>query len=158
MLPSKNIVEPLAQPPHGFASSKARDGPGAAIPQRSQFIDAVAMVGMIVRPEHRVDPVDRIGEQLLAQVGRGIDQQPVAGLALDQDRHTGAAIFGLGRVAFAPIIADPRHPGRRSRTEHQQLHSPALVNKRLKLRVVTAARCSGVTPRKAATNRAVSAT
>ena len=66
VLPGKNIAEPLAQPPHGFVGGKARQRPRSAIAHRPQIIDPVAMIGMIMGPEHRIDPVDIIGEQLVA--------------------------------------------------------------------------------------------
>ena len=41
--------------------------------QHAQVIDAVRVVGVLVRVEHRVDAIDLGVEQLLAQVAAGID-------------------------------------------------------------------------------------
>ena len=41
-----------------------------------QIVDAVAMVGMVVGPDHRLDVADLGVEQLLAQVRAGVDQDP----------------------------------------------------------------------------------
>ena len=118
----------------------------------------MAMVGVIVRPEYRVDLVDRVVEQLLAQVGRGIDKQPRAILAFDQDRDPRAAVLRFPRIAFAPVVADPGNPRRGARTEDDQLHVPAFVNSERKLRVVFPASVSTLSPRRFATKAAVSAT
>jgi hypothetical protein len=76
-----------------------------------QVIDAVTVVGVVVRPEDRVDLVDADRQQLLTQVGRGIDQQARSGLALDQDGDARAAIPRLGGIAQPPVVADARHSG-----------------------------------------------
>jgi len=40
----------------------------------TEIVDAVGLVGMLVGEEHRVDMIDLGVDQLLAQVGRGVDQ------------------------------------------------------------------------------------
>jgi len=42
--------------------------------QRPQIVDAVGVVGMLVGEQHAVEPVDLRLEQLLAAVGRAVDQ------------------------------------------------------------------------------------
>ena len=42
--------------------------------KRAQIVDAVRVVGMLVAIEDAVEPVDVGVEQLLAQIGRGVDQ------------------------------------------------------------------------------------
>ncbi len=42
--------------------------------ERAQVVDAVGVVGVLVGIEHRIEPIDLGSQQLLAQVGRGIDQ------------------------------------------------------------------------------------
>ena len=44
--------------------------------EAAQVVDAVGMVGVLVREQHGVDPVDLGVEKLLAQVRRGVDQHP----------------------------------------------------------------------------------
>ena len=56
-------------------------------------------------------------KELRTAIGRGINQQPTAILALDHDRHPRAAVARFIRVAVAPIAravrpAQPWHPGR----------------------------------------------
>ena len=102
----------------------------------------MTVVGVVVSPEYAVDPADVVAEQLRAQIGRGVDQQPLAAVALDQDRDAGAAVLRLVRVALAPIGADPRHSGRCAGAEYDQLHAAlAFVNNSKKLRVVFPASC-----------------
>ena len=63
--------------------------------------------------QHRVEPIDVGVEQLLAQVGRGVDQDPAscrrAVAALDQQRAAAAAVLRVVRIAGAPAERRPRH-------------------------------------------------
>ena len=94
------------------------------------------MVCMVMRPENRVDVADVVGEQLRAQIGGGVDEYALSGIVFNYDRHARAAVARLERVAFAPVIADPRHPSRGARPEHPEFHAEAFANKEWKLRVV----------------------
>ena len=69
----KGIAEPQPQPPCGFIRSISRNRRGPAITQHAQIIDPVDVIGVVVRPEHCVDPVNLPIEQLVAQIRRGID-------------------------------------------------------------------------------------
>ena len=42
----------------------------------AEVVDAVGLVGVLMGEEHRVEMVDIGVDQLLAQIGRGIDQDP----------------------------------------------------------------------------------
>ena len=42
--------------------------------QRAQIVDAVGVVGVFVRVEHAVEPIDVGVEELLAQIRRGVDE------------------------------------------------------------------------------------
>src|SRR5688500_16138030 len=128
--------------------------------QGAQVVDPVAMVGMIMGDDQPVDPADITVEQLLAKVRAAIDQKGFAG-AVEDDRRPCTAIARLVGVAFAPLIADFRHPGRRAAPEDADFHTAtfcACGNKRKKLAVVAAASASGSSPRSSATKAAVSAT
>jgi len=51
----------------------ARDADAVPEVEGAQVVDAVGLVGMLVRQEHRIDVVDIGIDELLAQVGRGVD-------------------------------------------------------------------------------------
>src|SRR5688572_1532544 len=158
VLPREDVAEALAQTLDRIARRVARYRPLSRLAQRPQVVDSVAMIGVIVRPEHRVDPVDPGGQQLAAQVGCGVDQDPRPVVAFDDDRNAAAAIFWLCRVAQAPIVSDLGHPGRGARAQHDELHAAALPNSRKKLALVVSPNAAGSTRRKPAMKRAVSAT
>jgi hypothetical protein len=105
-----------------------------------KVIEAVDVVGMVVGDEDVVDTPHPGGDQLLAEVGPGIDQQP---LFADRRQRGGAqpAVLRLGRIGAAPIVADPRHPGTGAGSKDAELHraGAALSNRRKKLAVVDAA-------------------
>ena len=87
----------------------------------------------------------------MAQIGRRIDQQPQAVIALDHDGHTRAPIAGFLGIAIAPVVANARHPGRSARAQDDQFHDRARLNRRKKLALVTSASASLVVPRSLAT-------
>ena len=80
----------------------------------AQIVDAVGVVGMLVGVEDRVEPVDLGIEQLLAQIGRGIDQDAGDACAVapfDQERGAPTAVPGLPdrrRPSRAPAAARRR--------------------------------------------------
>ena len=98
MLPGKDIAEPHAQPPQRLVRGIARQRRAAAHAQGAQVIDAVGVIGMIVGPQHTVDPADPGGEQLVPQIGRRIDQEPRSVIAFHHDRHARAAVARLGPI------------------------------------------------------------
>jgi hypothetical protein len=53
--------------------------------KRPQVVDAVAMIGVVVGDQHRIETPAIGGEQLLPEVRAAIDQQPLV-RALDQQR------------------------------------------------------------------------
>jgi len=79
----------------------------------------MGLVGMLVCQEHRVDVIDIGVDQLLAQVGRGIDHDPrhaaISG-PLDQQRAAAAAVFRIIWVAFSPTERGTRQRGLRIRS------------------------------------------
>ena len=74
--------------------------------QRPQIIDAVAMIGMIVRPEDGIEGVQAGVEELLAKIGAGVDQDGRV-VVNDRDRGPPAPVSRLLRIAGAPVAADP---------------------------------------------------
>ena len=43
--------------------------------QLPQVIDAMTVIGMIMRPDYRIDPRHIGGKQLFPHIGTGVDQQ-----------------------------------------------------------------------------------
>ena len=81
---------------------------------RTQIVDAVGLVGVLMGQKHGVDVIDLGIDQLLAQVGRGIDHDPrgaVRAGALDQQRAAAAAVFWIVGIAGAPAERRARHAG-----------------------------------------------
>ncbi|OIQ73337.1 hypothetical protein GALL_450290 [mine drainage metagenome] len=135
----------------------------------AQIVDAMHMVGVGMGVNHCVQFADARVKQLVAHVGRGVDQHAGGarvGVTLDQQRAAAAAVFRVGRVASAPIAANAGHAAGGAATEdgeaeigHQAaaLHWAALANRRLKLAVVCAAKSSRDRPNRSAPVLAVSA-
>ena len=121
-----------------------------------QIVDAVAMIGMVVGPDHRVDVGDVGVEQLVAQVGPGVDEDPRL-LRVDQDRDAAAGVPRLGGIALAPVVADPRDArGRAAAEDRTFIRRPCEQGAEICGR--RSARASTGTPRRSARKRAVSAT
>src|SRR6185312_10635306 len=127
------------------------------------------MVGVLVRVEYAVEPIDLGIKQLLAQIGRCIDEN--AGNAaraapLDQERGAAPAVLRIVRIARAPAQRRTRHAARGSAAQNCefQRHAAAaagrgtLANNRKKFSVVCRAISSNDTPRASASTLAVSLT
>jgi hypothetical protein len=74
-----------------------------------QIIDAMTMIGVVVRPDHRIDAVDPGRQQLFAHIGCRVDQDARL-RGFNEQRNARAAIARLGGVARSPVIADTRNP------------------------------------------------
>ena len=66
---AERVSEALLQRRQRFRTGKAIDRRSARMVELPEIVDAVAMVGMVVRPDHRVDGGNVGVEQLLAQIG-----------------------------------------------------------------------------------------
>ena len=148
-------------------------GPDAQLkpPKNAQIIDAVGMVGVIVGIEHAVKPADTDVEQLLAEVGRRVDEhrrRPLPAFALDQHRTAPPPVLRVCGIACAPDIADAWHAAGRAAAKDGELEGHAagtdaaargtLLNRRKKLSVVARAKSSSLMPRTAASRFAVCTT
>jgi len=83
--------------------------------ERAQIIDPVGVVGVLVGEKDAVEPIDIGIKQLLAQIGRRVDQHAgaaaiVAG-TLDQERATAAPVARIGGIACTPAECGTRHSG-----------------------------------------------
>src|SRR5579862_6947624 len=73
--------------------------------QRAQVVDAVGVVGMLVRIEDAVEPIDVGVQELFAQIGRRVDEDPCnAGVvaALHEQRGAPAPVLRIFWIAVAP--------------------------------------------------------
>ena len=81
---SKDVSETLLQPLKNVSARIERNWTLQRLRNGSQLIDAVAMVRMVMRDDHSVDGRDFRFEELLADVGAAVDEQPFL-FALDQN-------------------------------------------------------------------------
>src|SRR2546426_5797457 len=88
---------------------------------RAQIVDAVHVIGVGVREQHRVDPGDTRRHELQAQLGRGVDEQPPAP-GLDHRGGAGALVPRVRRGAGAAGASGLRHAGGRAGAEERQSH------------------------------------
>ena len=138
--------------------------------QRPQVIDPVRVVGVLMRDENAIDPVNVGIEKLHAQVRSAIHQharaQVIAARAFDQQRTTPPSVLRVVRIAFAPAKRDARNTHGRAAAENGECEAHAalaswrgtLLNSRKKFSVVCRAISSADTPRTSAKTLAVSAT
>ena len=91
------------------------------------------MVEVDVGDQHGVGQRDVLGQELLAEVGAGVDEQRLArGLAPDVDRKAGALDAELaGALAGVAVAADGGRPGRVAGAEQRDLHGSSVVVVRL---------------------------
>src|SRR5580704_14058373 len=78
---------------------------------------------MVVREQHRVDPVDAIGDQLHPHLGRLVDQDTCAPIGLDHGSNARSTVPGIGRPAHRAVAPDHRHAKTGPRAEKRELHT-----------------------------------
>src|SRR5262245_28364875 len=176
------IIEARAHRLRGGLVQIDVDPPPPVEEEPAQVVDAVGMIGVLVGEEHGVQPVDLGVEQLLAQVGRGVDQHagnahPVA--PLHQQRRPAPPVPGIAGIAVSPAQGGTRNAAGGAAAEDCEAErhavravSPAscasgsapaeargtLWNSRKKFSLVCRAICSGDMARVSARTPAVSTT
>jgi hypothetical protein len=133
----------------------------------AEIVDAMGLVGMLMGQEHRIDVIDIGVDQLLAQVGRGVDhdaRRAVGAGPLDHQRAAAPAVLGVARIARTPAESRPGNAGGRAAAENCQCQTHAATgcgtfeNKRKKFSVVWRDISSSETPRVSASTLATSTT
>src|ERR1700737_969362 len=134
----------------------------------AKIVDAVGLIGMFMGQKHGVEVVDVSGDQLLAQIGRSIDQDSrhsVVPGPFGEQRAAAAAVFRIPGIARPPAERGTRNAGGGSATENRQRQRHAvafgggtLENRRKKFVVVWREISSNETPRVSASTLAISIT
>ena len=164
--------EAIGEPRHDVLGGRLIevDGNTAALVHhdRTQIVDAMGLVGVLMGQEHRIDVIDVGVDQLLAQIGRGVDHDPcgaVRARTLDQQRAAAAAVFWIVGIAGAPAESRARHAGGGAAAQDCQCHRHAAAfgagtfeNSRKKFSVVCRDISSSETPRVSARTLATSTT
>jgi hypothetical protein len=126
----KGIDEPLGKLIEHISAPVYRDRSLQYLRKRAEIVDTMDMIGMIMRNDYGVYPVNFCFEQLLSEVRTTIDDEALAG-TLKQDRRSESPVARLVGVAFAPAIPDPRNTRRGSTAENSDFHGcTALLNRR----------------------------
>ena len=82
---------------------------------RTEVVDAMGLIGMLMGQEYRVDVLDIGVDQLLAQIRRGIDDDARRALRrrpLGEQRAAAAPVFRIAGIAFSPAERGTRYAGR----------------------------------------------
>src|SRR5258705_12857895 len=135
---------------------------------RTKIVDPVSLVGMLMGQKHCVDVIDVGVDQLLAQIGRGVDHDPrhsAIPAALGEQRAAAAAGFWIVGIARTPTERGAGNPGRGSAAQNRQGQRHAisfaggtLENRRKKFSVVCREICSSESARISASTLAISTT
>ena len=146
-----------------------RNAPALVHHDRAQIVDAVGLVGVLVGQEHGVEVIDIGVDQLLAQVGRGVDQDP-GDRRVRRSARPAASSGGGGSSDCWDRRRPSRAPGaarrRRSRSRGSSASASCrrlsargtLENRRKKFSVVWREISSSETPRVSASTLAISTT
>src|SRR5262249_8992972 len=145
------------------------DPPPAADEEAAQVVNAMGVVGVLMGEEYRVKPVHLGVEKLLAQIGRGVDQDPgdAGSVAPFHQERVAAAVSGIARIAGPPAQRGTRNaargPGAEDREARRHAAAPAacrgtLRKRRKKFSLVCRAISCGDTWRASASTLAVSTT
>ena len=167
----EGVAEALDQGLPGRPIHVGVDRAAARIGHGAQLVEAVAVIGVGVGEQDRVDRPGPAVKQLGAQVGRGVDEQGGAPL-LHQNRHPAAPVARMVRIADAPVAArgavGEGDAAGAAATENGDLHAgdchigtcgragrAALANRRKTLSPVARTSSSGGTPLSSARAAAV---
>src|SRR5882724_4530135 len=145
-----------------------RNAPALMHHDRAKIVDSMGLISMLMRQKHSIDVIDIGINQLLAQIGRGIDHEPrdpaIPG-PLDEQRAAAAAVFRIVGIAGSPPERGTRDASRGSAAENSQAQRHAvasaagtLENRRKKFSVVWREISSNETPRVSASTLATSTT
>ena len=117
--------EAIGKPLHDVLGGRLveidRNAPALMHHDRAEIVDAVGLVGVLMGQEHRVEMVDIGVDQLLAQIGRGVDHDPrhaAIGSPLGQQRAAAAAVLRIIGIAGAPAERGTGNAGRGSAAEN----------------------------------------
>ena len=89
----------------------------------TQIVDAVRVVGVVVRVEHAIQGLDARIEQLFAKIRGRIDQHgrtAAFGKAIDQQRTAPPPVLRIGRIAGAPDRPNARNPAGRTGAKQRE--------------------------------------
>lgn len=128
-MPGKCEPEAQVELGSGTRPSKPRDDLLPVKIERPQIVDAVAVIGMFMGPDHRRWTAAAFGQQLFTQIRRAVDQDTGA-FVLDEDRYTTSPIARFIWITITPVPIHARYARRRARAKNSDLHDMALVNNR----------------------------
>ena len=92
-------------------------------------VDAVNVIGMIVREEHRIYPVYAGLYELQSKFGGGVDEEARAAIGLDHRPHTSAPVSHIGGPAHGARTADYGNPEARPGSQKGQLHTVSTLSR-----------------------------
>src|SRR5262249_31780963 len=144
----QNIAEAAVDLGHRTGVGVKRDRLFHQSVNLAKIIYSMKMIGMRMGQQYGVDPAHARVDQLLAQIGRRVDQTHRAG-ALDQYRRAAPAVAWVSGIAAPPTRSDRRHAPGGAAAEDRVFHAAgrrALRNSRKKLSVVASASASGSMP------------
>src|SRR5262249_8589074 len=145
----KAVAEALVQRLRGTLINVDRDALAAVDEEPAQVVDAVGMIGMLVRVEDGLERVDLGVEELFAQIRRRVDQHPGGAdgaAALDQQRGAAAPVLGILRIAVAPAGSGPRHAAGRATAENGKFQRHAANGQAVCLNLSASAVWGGTLP------------
>jgi hypothetical protein len=125
----EDVTEALLDPLQQVGSAMDRHLVAPVMRNLPQVVDAMQMIGMVVRDDHAIYLADVRRIQLLAYVRAAVDQHAGAP-GLQKSGRPAALVARVARIAATPIVPEPRHARRRSAAEDTEPHADALVNKR----------------------------
>ena len=93
----------------------------------TNVVEAVRVVGVIVRIQDSVDSIDSGRNELKAKLGRRVDEKPRPLVGFDDRANAVALVSRIGRMTDRAATANLRDTKTRSGAEERQLHSAAPV-------------------------------
>ena len=104
----EDVGEPLRESLHRVRRTIHVDRRVAPVREGADVVNAIDVVGVVVREQNGVDSADARGNELQAQLRRGVDEDVRSTVSLDQRSYSGAFVPCVRRSAHIALASDLR--------------------------------------------------
>ena len=125
----EDVREALRQSRHRVGWPVHLDRNIAPVGKRADVVNSVDVVRVIVREQNGVDTPDTRGDELQAQLGRGVDEDVCASIRHNQRADAGSFVPRVRRPAHFARASDLRDAKASSRSQEGELQTVSTLSK-----------------------------
>src|SRR5690242_11221519 len=118
----EDVRELSTQTLERFGGAEHRQGCVAPNRERAKVVDAMRVVGVIVREQHRVDAIDPGSDQLQPQLGGCVDEYSRTTIRLDERADTCSFVARIGGATHFASAAEHGNTEAGAGAEEEEAH------------------------------------